>query len=207
MEMLVQDDTRDLPPMARKAVDEARDVLARTSDPQLSDMILDRACFKEMSEIAEASQSVFLQKYVSLWIDSANLRTVVRAARIGKGIDFLRGALVEGGSVDKGRLVSVAVSESPIAECYIGNPLEEAAAAGMPAIRGEVSLTVFERMCDDALIRHLKSAKLVAFGEQPLIAYIAAKESEIISIRTILSGRQAGIPHELIRERLREAYV
>jgi V/A-type H+-transporting ATPase subunit C len=60
---------------------------------------------------------------------------------------------------------------------------------------------------DEALIKYMKSAKLIAFGEQPLIAYIAAKEAEIISIRTIMSGRKADVPHEVLRERLREAYV
>ncbi len=62
-------------------------------------------------------------------------------------------------------------------------------------------------MLIDALTDYLKSAKYVAFGEQPMIAYIAAKENEFTAIRTIMNGRFAGLSADMIKERLREAYV
>ena len=207
IEMIQQDDTRDLPKIMRAAAIEARDVLARTGDPQLSDMILDQAFFSEMREMAALSESEFLQGYVKLMIDVTNLRSLVRAVRIGRGIDFLRALMVKGGKFDTGRLISLAVSDASLYDFYYKSPLEEAAAAGEPAMRGETPLTAFERLCDEALVKYLKRSKLVAFGDQPLIAYLAAKEAEAVSIRTIMSGRKAGVSHEVIRERLREAYV
>jgi len=207
IEMLRQDDTRGLPPVMRAALYEARDVLARTDDPQLSDMVLDRALFDEMRKMAEASQSKFLSEYVKLSIDLTNLRAVVRALRIGRGADFLRSLLITGGKVDNDRLVAAALSDASLSELYSGSLLEEAATYGSPAIQGETSLTTFERHGDEAIIKYMKTSKFVAFGEQPLIAFIAAKEAEIISIRTIMSGRKAGVSHDIIRERLRESYV
>ena len=53
----------------------------------------------------------------------------------------------------------------------------------------------------------------IAAGEEHLIqeirplAHAARPESEFTAIRTILSGRMAGLDAETIRERLREAYV
>ena len=50
---------------------------------------------EEMLRAAEAARSQFLLGYVRLSIDSANLRSAVRSARMGKGADFLRRALLD----------------------------------------------------------------------------------------------------------------
>lgn len=42
----------------------------------------------EMAETARAVGSPFLEGYVRLLIDAANLRSAVRCARMGKGSDF-----------------------------------------------------------------------------------------------------------------------
>jgi len=204
---LQRNDLRDLPPVMRGAAEEARGALARSGDPQRSDIILDIAYFKELRKIAVESQSKFLQGYVSLYIDITNMRIIVRAVRIGLGADFLRTALITGGSIEKSSLISIAVSGSPLYEHFNESLLEGAAGTGTLVMRGEIPLSNFEKQADDAIVKYLKAAKLVAFGEQPLIAYIAAKENEIIAIRTIMAGRRAGISSEMIRERLREAYV
>ena len=66
---------------------EARDVLARTQDPQLLDLILDKAMYADMLAMADLFGSAFLKNYVALMIDSANLRMVVRLQHMGKGRD------------------------------------------------------------------------------------------------------------------------
>jgi len=207
LDLLRQEEIKGLPPKMCAAATEARDLLARTSDPQQSDMILDRACFVDMSGLAAKSKSLFLQGYVRLYIDSSNLSTLVRALRTGRGFDFLRLAMVQGGNVDTGRLIATAVSEAPLSECFAGSLLETAAIAGPPAIRRETTLTNFEKLCNEAMTKYVKTSKLVAFGEQPLLGYIAAREDDIVTIRTIMSSRKARVPSEVIRERLREAYV
>ena len=53
----------------------------------------------------------------------------------------------------------------------------------------------------------LGDAKLVAYGEEPVVAYLAAVESEITAVRMILTGRLAGIDPQTIRERLRDLYA
>ena len=40
-----------------------------------------------------------------------------------------------------------------------------------------------------------------------LLGYLYARETERTAIRTILSGKAAGLSTDTIRERLREAYV
>ena len=72
----------------RRAVVQARETLNGGNDPQLADFVLDRAYFAEMAETARAVGSPFLEGYVRLLIDAANLRSAVRCARMGKGSDF-----------------------------------------------------------------------------------------------------------------------
>ena len=44
-------------------------------------------------------------------------------------------------------------------------------------------------------------------AEQAVIGYLYARETEFTVIRTILSGRMAGLTADTIRERLRDCYV
>ena len=188
----------------RQAVLRARETLNAGNDPQRADFVLDRAYFQEMADTAKAVGSPFLQGYVRLLIDAANLRSAVRAARMGKGPDFLRQVLLPGGNVDVSVLSSGRGAD--LAAVFRAGPLGEAAAAGAALTApGSGELTAFERMCDDAVMHYLEGARLVPFGEQPLIGYLYARESEFTAIRTILSGRMAGLDSDTIRERLREA--
>ena len=93
-------DFRGLPGRLSQAIVTARETLGATGDPQLCDFVLDRAYFAEMAETARAVGSPFLEGYVRLLIDAANLRSAVRCARMGKGSDFLSQVLLPGGNVE-----------------------------------------------------------------------------------------------------------
>ena len=108
--------------------------------------------------------------------------------------------------MEAGRLLDSVNAGAMLEELYAPTPLAKAAEAGAAAVRGE-SLTLFEKLCDDSVIDYIKDARFVSFGEAPVIAYLAAKEAEIVAIRIIMTGRLAGLPTDVIRERLREAYV
>ena len=74
-------------------------MLDTTRDPQLSDIVLDRWTYREMTQLAGDTGSAFLLGYVRTQIDAANLRTLIRVARMGKSGEFLRGVLLSGGEV------------------------------------------------------------------------------------------------------------
>lgn len=189
-----------------QAVAQAKELLASSGDPQAADLLLDQAYYTEMLAAAKAARSSFLEGYVRLSIDSVNLRSVVRAARMGKGPDFLRRVLLPGGNVKTDSLLAAGSGAADLAGVFAHTYLTAAAQEGAEAMRGG-SLTQFERLCDNALTAYLSQGKRVAFGEHPLIGYLYAKESELTTIRIILTGRLAGLDAETIRERLRESYV
>ena len=139
-------------------------------------------------------------------IDSANLRSAVRSARMGKGADFLRRALIPGGNVSLDSITAAVTGRGELTQVFSHTYLEAAAASGAEAVKGG-ALTDFERLCDNALTAYLTQGKRVAFGEHPLIGYLYAKENELTTIRIILTGRLAGLDSDTIRERLRESYV
>jgi V/A-type H+-transporting ATPase subunit C len=185
---------------------EARDVLARTQDPLLLDLILDKAMYADMLEMADSLDFSFLKGYVVLMIDSVNLRAYVRSLRMGKGPEVLRYALVPGGAVSISRLFGDAGADV-VENAFHTSPLALAAQAGARALRGEGSLYAMDLACDNALLRYLKKAKYVSFGAEPLIGYMAALEAELTSVRTVIAGLMAGLSAETISERLRETYV
>ena len=192
-----------LPKMLAKALEEARGVIKRTENAQLADFVLDRAYFEEMKKTAQNLYSPFLRDYVNLTIDGANLRAAVRTLRMGRDIDFLRGALISGGNVDSEQLAQAAYSDEGFVSLYAETPYREAALLGAEASRGG-RLTEFEKSCDNALVAYFGEAKQSSFGAQPVIAYIAALENEITAARMILSGKLSGVNPSLIRERLRD---
>jgi V/A-type H+-transporting ATPase subunit C len=203
-ESYYQESFSSVPDILASAMVEAKEVLARTGDPQLSDFVLDRAYFKEFAELAKNTGSEFFEGYVRLSIDSANLRTIVRALRMGKRREYLQQVLVNGGNVRQELLLNGAES-GELASLFAGDL--KAAATEAESVLSGGSLTAFEKMCDDALTEYLAAAKYESFGEKPLISYICAVETEISIVRIILNGKKAGLDQDTLRERLRETYV
>ena len=200
-----EDRLRDLPGELGSAAEEARNLLARCANPQLSDFLLDKAYFREMNALADELDSDFARGYVALLADSTNLRSAVRILRMGKDIGYLQEALVAGGSVSEERLTQ-GISGEGLASVFAGTALTKAAQLGTEAVSGG-TLTAFELACDNAVADYLSNAKLCSFGEESVIAYLAGTENELTAVRMILTGRLAGVPSDTIRERLRDLYA
>ena len=189
-----------------KAMEQARAALAEGGDPQQADLILDRACYGEMAGLAKELRSPFLQGYVRLSVDIANLRAAVRVARMGREGEFLRQVLLPGGNVSEGAIASA--RGDALGEVFRSGPLSQAAGLGAKLAQPEGgSLTAFERECDNALTAYLAAARRIPFGEETVIGYLYAKEQEFTAIRAIFAGRAAGLDGDTIRSRLRETYV
>ena len=181
--------------------------LDTTRDGQLSDIALDRWYYREMEAIAKASGSGFLEGFVRLQIDAANLRALVRTIRMGKNADFLKLVLLEGGHIAAEELLSVSAGKgSGLAELYAPTVFRAAAESGAAALGGG-PLTEFEKRCDDAVSTYLSDARFVPFGEQAVLAYLAARETEYTNLHILLLGRSMGLDPEVIRSRLRESCV
>ncbi len=204
--MLSEENFQAMSPAMRKATEEAEEVLARTQDPLYADMALDRACYAEMLQMAKNSESEFLQTYIKMQIDAVNLCTAVRLKKRGLPYDWMRQAYIPGGTVEQSKLLTD-ITPDVVESAFAQTQLAEAAKQAGAVLRGEDTLSSLDLACDNALMAYLKTAKYIGLGEQPLVAFAAAKEAELVAIRIIFGGKLAGISDAEIKERLRESYV
>ena len=196
---------RDMPGKLRGAVEEAKNILARTNNPQLADLVLDKAYFDEVRQAAETTGCDFFRGYADMLVDCANLKSAVRVLRMGKGAVFMDSVLIDGGRVDTDRIKKVTDKEA-LLSLYSHTALEKAATLGAESLDGG-SMTAFELECDNTLGRYLSSARRVSYGPEAVVEYLAAVEGEITAVRMILTGRLAGVAPQVIRERLRDLYA
>ena len=205
MSAYAEDSWQKVPSPLASAIREARTALARTGNPQLADMGLDKAYFAELLSITETLSDGFYTGYVRLTIDIANLRSAVRCIRGRMDESILRSALIDGGTVSTQRIARHAYGEG-VAAAFRDRALASCAQLGYAAIEG-APLAGFERACDNALTAYLAGAKQVPFGPAVAVAYLASLEGEIVAARMILLGKRGGVAPEILRERLRESYV
>lgn len=194
-----------LPRPLAHAITQAREILARTGNPQAADFVLDRAYYTEALELAGRLDCPWVTGYVQLLIDGANLISAVRADRLGKDDSFLDEVITDGGSVSKGAIIA-ADGAASVAELFAaGGPLRDA--AGEVLNTEDESITALEMAVDNAKVAYLKSASLISSGPEVVVAYLAAMENEVTAVRMILTCTLAGVSGDVIKERLRDLYA
>jgi len=191
-----------LPGFIRKAATETYDILIRTGDGQLADIMIDTMTLNEMKFRAELSKSKFIQDVVEILCVSANIKTALRAAKTGKDKAFLDTALCSMNTLKKDDLSEAALEGTEELINYLSTTLYSDAVEPL-----RISGSAFEKWCDDFLMEKLYSAKYVSLAVDPLIAYYIAKTTEIKNIRILLSCKHNQIAPESIKERMRKHYV
>ncbi len=188
------------------AMEQGRQILKETGDPQQADLQLDRAYFAEMGQLAKQLGSAYMQGYVRLMTDAANLRCFVRCMRLEKGPDFLAQALLDGGNVSVLALAQCRAQD--VGALFSGGLLASAANLAVELAKpGAGALTELERACDDALMAYQERARRTPFGEEVVAGYLFARESELTAIRTVMAGRMARLDGDALRRRLRATYL
>ncbi|MBQ8207195.1 MAG: V-type ATPase subunit [Clostridia bacterium] len=208
LKMPVSQDFSALPKHMSEAAAEAFDAYAKTGDPQLIDIILDKACFADMLEAAKESGEAFAAELVRMKIDLVNIMMCVRILRMGGGAsekDVLRRSLISGGYIDEEKLFDEAQTEPGIASFLSGT--EYSSLSEFFTEDGRISLAEIERRCDDLYMKKVKNTKVLPFGAPILCAYLVAAEYEVKNLRIILAGKRAGLSPERLRERVRVGYV
>ena len=197
-----------MPLVMQNAIEECIDTFNRTGDPQVIDLILDKASFIQMKDSAKRSNIKFVIDVVEILIDLANIKTFLRVKRMNKSWDFLNRILINGGKVDtKVYIERLEGTLEGFIDVLRYTPYGEFSEKGIENYKNTGSLTAFEKLSDDFLVSFIKKAKYIFLGIEPLIAYLMAKENEIKIVRIIMVGKINNISNEIIRERLREAYV
>lgn len=206
---MVRDRNYDFMPVNMKhGIIEAMDRYSKSRDPQDIDIILDKACYKDMIETAGETGEQFLIDMVKTKIDTINADAFVRLRNIGKNLDFFEYVFIEGGNI------SYEIFAESYGESYdrIGEKLEpygfaEIMTKGAADLENSGDFTEFEKMLSDRLMQENKRAKYETFGIMPVAGYWYGKQLEIDNLRIVLTGKLFGFSQEEIEGRLREPYV
>jgi V/A-type H+-transporting ATPase subunit C len=191
-----------------KALKEIIEDFPINRDPQIIDIILDKYLFDDMLKAAVNINNRFIEDYFRKKIDIINLKTYVRLKKMDKSWDFFSKVYVNGGNISEQTFIkSYDEPFDKFAEELSAFGFKDIFLEGIEALAETGMFTSLEKLFDNKLMEHVKSAKYVPFGIEPLAGYLIAKENEIKIARIILAGKLTGIPSELIRERMRETYV
>lgn len=197
-----------LEPKLAEAAIQARDSLAKLNDPQLVDVIIDRAVLESMSALAKQYKSKFLTRLVDANIDIANIRSFIRIKRIGQDLHFLKEVLAQGGSIPTERYFDLFLkSFDDFFEMLDSTPYGPALSGAYDAVKNKGTLSNFEKLCDNFMVSVLKESRFIPFGIEPVLSYLVAKENESQAIRIVMASKIAGVDPDKITERLRDTYA
>lgn len=192
----------DLPEFLQETAREAMTTLLQTADGQLCDIIVDKACMDYVYQLGKESDNDIIRLYCELFVASADIKIAIRCAHTNKKADFIRRSLAECDSLDIERLLAAACEGRDAILAYLSTTEYRSAVDAIG-----VSMSAFEKWCDDYLTSVMKPQKWEPFGVGPIVAYIIARQNEIKAVRMILSGKINDLSEQTIKERLRDMYV
>ncbi|MGE5613553.1 MAG: V-type ATPase subunit, partial [Bacillota bacterium] len=175
-------------------------------------LLLDRASFRQLASDIGGIDSPYLKETAEIIIDTTNIKMYMRAMLLGKPAAFIRKLLLSGGSIPEDAYLeyggeSVDAFVDAFIDKFRGSRYCEAVRKGWESCKADKSSSMLEKLMDDLLMDHIRKARMVTIGVEPVMAYLFAKETEIKNVRIIMTGRINGLPTEMIRERLRKGYV
>lgn len=187
---------------------EAVSTFAKTGNPQLIDLILDKACYRQMLSDAKESGVEYAVRLVKTKIDFINLVSCVRVLRMRSGEagrSLLCEALIDGGEMPADAILALYEDgERGFWEHLLYTDYKRFA----NAVEGrEPSLTAVERAADNVWMSLVREARFISHGEEILIGYLLGVECEVRNVRVILAGKAAGLSSETVWERIRDSYV
>lgn len=184
------------------------EIYEEKKDPQLIDIYLDNAYFTELLELAEESQVDLFIEYAKNLIDFTNIRTLLRAKKQEKDVEFLRQIIIEGGNVRKETYLDLLNRElSSDTDVFKKLEIYKYIKEALDSFKERGNLSDFEREMDNYFIDLIKDVKYITYGPEVIFANVLAKEMEIKNLRIILVSKLNGLDSEFIREKLRDTYV
>jgi V/A-type H+-transporting ATPase subunit C len=191
---------KDLPAPLAQAVEKARLRYEETNDTQVIDFVIDSEYVRSLLEHSQGYP--FLKEFFQMKIDLENIRNFVRCQRFN--VDFAK-VYLEGGTVDLKTFETLqGESVESLTHAVQTRNYSHVVEEGLKDYEETHRLTLYEKLTEDFLIEHLKRAKMVTLGIEPLLGYILAKEREIKQIRLILLGKLKGVD---IEKRMSDPYV
>ncbi len=189
---------------AQASVDE----YAKTKNPQVIDLILDKACWCDMLAAAQASGEAFVIRLVQTRIDLLNTMIALRILRMKSGEVgkvLFADAFLEGGALSFARIAECLAEGEDALFAFLRKT--EYSAFAEKFLASDRALSTAEKLADNYWMSLVLENKFIPMGLEVMVAFLAAHEYEVKNLRIVLSGKEAGIATATIRERIRDSYV
>ena len=191
-----------------KSISDSINAYNESNDPRDLEIKLDKGLYKYLIKIAKDLKSNLALDTTKYSIDFINFKTLLRIKRRGEDVKLFKNAVIEDGFISSKMLINMYSDDLNELFKYFkqykhGNVFSE----GLKAYLQYNNFSCFEKLADDFLMNIIKPFKYYAFGMDPIISFLNAKENEIKILRIILVGKINNISSHSIRERMREVYV
>lgn len=198
----------EIPQIMQESIIECIDKYNRTKDPQIIDIILDKAYFKQASILSQSSKNEFLKRFIEINIDLENIKSLLRVHNLKIEPDFFGKIFIEGGSLSKKIFCNDKLTQiDDLIESIKFSQYNHLIVGGIENYKVSSNLSEIEKLVDNFIISFISKAKYTLFGVEPLVAYLIAKEIEMKNIRIIMVGKINNMNKQTIYERLRDSYV
>ena len=197
-----------LPTALCESAQAAMDEYAKTKNPQVIDLILDKACWRDMLHSANASGEAFVIRLVQTRIDLLNVMIALRILRMKSGEVgkvLFADAFLEGGKLARERMSEGLTSGEDALWEFLR--YTEYSAFAQNFAKSDGALSSAEKLADNYWMSLILENRFVPDGLEVMIGFLAAHEYEVKNLRILLSGKEAGIATATIRERIRDSYV
>ncbi|MHC4644833.1 MAG: V-type ATPase subunit [Planctomycetota bacterium] len=145
-------------------------------------------------------KNLFLLGLFRIQVDLTNIRTMLRL-RITEAEQ--RNVFLEGGYIEHERLQrGVELGYEALGGLFFATPYYRVVEAGAAYLASNRSFLKLEQQCEEYLTGFLKRTAQITAGPQPVIAYLLMKETEIRTVRFILTAKKNHLDTKLILDRI-----
>lgn len=161
-------------------------------DPTVIDFVLDR--LEQKMALMLVRPSLFLTDLYSLHADIENLIAFVRVRAHEKEPRILRQAFLPGGSIPLSCLAGLLSEDwDAVTARFRLTPYRRFVQDGISQVVAHGSLLRIEQLGREMQLQHLRQARYVTFGYEPLVAYYLFRENEFTNLRQLSAAKRAGM--------------
>lgn len=192
------------PEIACEAAALAREMVVKV-DPLAIDARLDKAMYRQISLNLKHGAPAEIREYFETQVDLKNLLIRLRVRAMGRGGEFARRLMLEGGTVSVERLAA-AGDTADMRALYSGKRYWPRLRRALEESEQSGNLTQIEKLEDDYLKELIELHRYEPVSMLPLVGYLIAREREAAAVRMIMTALVNRFPMDRLRERLRDMY-
>ncbi|NIQ37717.1 MAG: V-type ATP synthase subunit C [Proteobacteria bacterium] len=205
---VTEEDFSKLPSWLGQIAEQTIRKFSERQDPKWIDISIDKEMFHDLLRTSREEGNLFIHNLVQREIDVINILSLFRIRWSGQERGLFLESFISGGRLSLQFLLEL--FDDPFESLpglFAHTPYRDLVEEGWEFLHTNGSFVVFERMGRDLVLTYVREANLIAFGIEPLVAYVHAKENELRMIRTIIIGKLNNLHPNMIKESLPRVYL